>query len=109
MAKIALLRSFFAMGNYYILDEPTASLDPDAESKVYNNFLKFISGKSSIIITHRLGAAKLADEILVLSDGTIVEKGSHDELERADGLYKEMYEAQKDGMYEKIFYKNFIL
>lgn len=93
--KIALLRSFFAMGNYYILDEPTASLDPDAESKVYNNFLKFISGKSSIIITHRLGAAKLADEILVLSDGTIVEKGSHDELERADGLYKEMYEAQK--------------
>ena len=93
--KIALLRSLFAMGNYYILDEPTASLDPDAESKVYNNFLKFISGKSSIIITHRLGAAKLADEILVLSDGTIVEKGSHDELERADGLYKEMYEAQK--------------
>jgi len=93
--KIALLRSFFALGNYYILDEPTASLDPDAESKVYNNFLKFISGKSSIIITHRLGAAKLADEILVLSDGTIVEKGSHDELERADGLYKEMYEAQK--------------
>ena len=93
--KIALLRSFFALGNYYILDEPTASLDPDAESKVYNNFLKFISGKSSIIITHRLGAAKLADEILVLSDGSIVEKGSHDELERADGLYKEMYEAQK--------------
>lgn len=93
--KIALLRSLFAMGNYYILDEPTASLDPDAESKVYNNFLKFISGKSSIIITHRLGAAKLADEILVLSDGTIVEKGSHDELERVDGLYKEMYEAQK--------------
>lgn len=93
--KIALLRSLFSTGSYYILDEPTASLDPDAESKVYNNFLKFISGKSSILITHRLGAAKLADEILVLSNGAVVQKGRHDELERVDGLYKKMYEAQK--------------
>lgn len=93
--KLILIRSLAHGGMYYILDEPTASLDPIAEASIYSDFMRFISDKSSLIITHRLGAARMADEIIVLNNGSVEESGTHAELHELGGFYHNMYEAQK--------------
>ena len=96
--RIAIARSLYSQAAIHILDEPTASLDPIAEAKIYSMFKEISIGLSTIIITHRLGAARLADEILVLNNGAIEEKGTHDNLMSKKGLYCNMYESQK-GLY----------
>jgi ATP-binding cassette subfamily B protein len=93
--KLAMIRASAQEGQYYILDEPTAALDPMAEAAIYTDFMKILSDNPSIIITHRLGAARLADKIIVMSQGTIAQMGTHDELLDNGGLYKEMYENQR--------------
>lgn len=94
--RIAIARLLFSNAPINILDEPTASLDPISESKVYKLFNKINKNRFTIYITHRLGAAKIADEILVVADGYIVEKGSHKELMRLqNGIYHKMFESQK--------------
>lgn len=93
--KLAMIRAIAQEGKYYILDEPTAALDPVAEASIYKDFIKILSGNPSIIITHRLGAARLADKIIVISHGTIAQMGTHDELLINGGIYKEMHENQR--------------
>ena len=93
--RVAIARTLVSSAPLYILDEPTAALDPVAESRVYDLFGKISRGRMTVFITHRLGAAKLADEILVLVDGKITELGSHDQLMTQQGLYAEMFEAQR--------------
>lgn len=93
--RVAIARTLVSSAPLYILDEPTAALDPISESKLYKLFGKVSKGKSSIIITHRLGAARIADEILVVSDGAIAERGSHLELMKKNGIYREMFDAQR--------------
>ena len=78
-----------------ILDEPTASLDPVAESELYASFEKLTEGTTTLLITHRLGATKTADKIMVLDGGRIIESGSHNDLMRVEGLYSRMYESQR--------------
>lgn len=92
--KLAMVRALCEKGSFYILDEPTAALDPATETIIYEDFMKILSENPSIIITHRLGAAKLADKIIVIKDGTDVEAGSHDELMAKESLYRNMYESQ---------------
>lgn len=93
--KLALARMIYAHKEINILDEPTAALDPVAEAEVYKLFGQAIQDRFTIFITHRLGAAKIADEILVLNEGKVVEQGSHEELMRLeDGIYRKMYESQ---------------
>lgn len=94
--RVAIARMMYSQSEIHILDEPTAALDPVAESKVYEMFNQINQGRFTIYITHRLGAAKIADEILVISDGKVVESGSHGELvSMKDGLYRNMFESQK--------------
>lgn len=93
--RVAIARSLVSNAPVHFLDEPTAALDPVAESEVYKLFGKISKGKSTVFITHRLGAARLADEIIVISDGRAAEQGTHDELIKLDGIYAEMYDAQK--------------
>lgn len=93
--KISLIRALASKGTFYLLDEPTASLDPSAEAAIYNDFIKIVDENPALIITHRLGAARLADKIIVLEHGTVNEMGSHEELLRQKGTYSKMYEAQK--------------
>jgi len=93
--RLAIARTLYSNASVYIMDEPTAALDPMAESKVYQTFSGISKGKTSILITHRLGAAKIASKIFVLSDGKIAEEGRHDELMQNKGLYAEMFESQK--------------
>ncbi len=93
--RVAIARSLMSQAPVYILDEPTAALDPVAESEVYELFGRISQGHAALLITHRLGAAKLADEILVIDGGRLAEQGSHEALLRRGGLYASMFEAQK--------------
>lgn len=97
--KIAIMRGILKNSKVHILDEPTAALDPSAEQAIYELFRKECAKDTTIVITHRLGAAKSADVIVVLADGVIKETGNHDMLIAQNGLYAEMYESQK-GWYQ---------
>ncbi|MBR5869221.1 MAG: ABC transporter ATP-binding protein, partial [Clostridia bacterium] len=94
--RVAIARATVSDAPVVILDEPTAALDPLAESALYAEFGRISRGKTSVFISHRLGSTKLADVIYVLDKGKIAEVGSHDELMSAGGLYADMYEAQKE-------------
>ena len=79
-----------------MLDEPTAALDAKAEVEVYRRFKELSEGKTVLFISHRLGSARLADRILFLEDGRIVEDGSHDELLARQGKYAHIYSVQAE-------------
>jgi ATP-binding cassette subfamily B protein len=93
--RVAIARALYHPAKIRILDEPTAALDPVAESNIYEMFGKISQGKSTIFITHRLGAAKLADKIIVIHDGAVAEQGSHEKLMTLGGIYAEMFESQR--------------
>ena len=99
--KLALARAYFKKGQLLILDEPTASMDPRAESELYASFLKMMRSHTCIVVSHRLAIAKQCDQIIVLDKGQIVQKGSHDELISERGLYQEMFHAQSQWYHEK--------
>jgi len=93
--KVAIARSLISHAPLKILDEPTAALDPIAESRIYQEFEGLMKHKTTIFISHRLGSTKLADEILVIDGGKIVERDSHDGLMAMNGQYASMFEAQR--------------
>lgn len=98
--KLALARAIQKKSDFLIFDEPTASMDPMVEAKMYDNILKVLKSRGAIIITHRLVLSKLADDIIVLNEGRIIERGSHDELMNKGGIYKQMYDEQS-GWYKE--------
>lgn len=98
--KLALARAIQKKSDFLIFDEPTASMDPMVEAKMYDNILKVLKSRGAIIITHRLVLSKLADDIIVLGDGRIIERGSHEELMKKGGIYKQMYDEQS-GWYKE--------
>ena len=94
--KLAIARLLYSEAPVNILDEPAAALDPKGEAKVYEMFWQVNQEKFTILITHRLGAARMADEILVLDQGRIIEQGTHKDLVKSEkGLYHEMFESQR--------------
>jgi len=95
--KVALGRAYMRDAQLIILDEPTASLDARAEYDVFQRFGKLTEGRSSVIISHRFSTVRMADRILVLDKGTLLEIGSHDELLRQDGRYAELFRLQARG------------
>ena len=92
--KLAIARAFYSDSDVLILDEPTASLDPMAEQEIFNQFNELRHNKTSIFISHRLSSATIADTILVMEDGRIVEKGSHKELMELKGKYYTLFSTQ---------------
>jgi ATP-binding cassette subfamily B protein len=92
--RIALARAFFRDADLLVLDEPTAALDPLAELALYERFVELVTGRTAIMISHRLGMARLADRVLVLDQGAIVEEGSHEDLMAAGGRYARMFKAK---------------
>jgi ATP-binding cassette subfamily B protein len=92
--KLALARAYLREAPILVLDEPAASLDALAERKVYQEFSRASEGKTVLLISHRLGSARLADRIVVLERGRVVEVGRHEDLIAAGGLYAEMYSLQ---------------
>lgn len=93
--RVMLAKTLLHKAPVRIFDEPTSAIDPIGERKLYDQIADMTAGELTIFITHRLGAAKMADEILVLSDGIIAEVGTHDELIIYGGLYAQMYDTQK--------------
>ena len=94
--RVAIARGLFREHDVILLDEPTASIDPLEEQAVYERFMQIAAGRTAILVTHRLGSARLADRILVMRDGRIVEDGTHRQLLERRGLYHEMFTAQAD-------------
>lgn len=100
--KIALARALYKDAPVVVLDEPTAALDPIAESEIYENFNGNVRGKTAIYISHRLSSCRFCDEIAVFDGGQIVQHGSHDTLlEERNGLYYELWNAQAQYYNEK--------
>ena len=92
--KLAIARAFYTDSDILILDEPTASLDPMAEQEIFNQFNELRLDKTSIFISHRLSSATIADTILVMVNGEIVEKGNHRELMALGGEYYTLFTTQ---------------
>ncbi len=92
--KLAIARALVRQAPVVVLDEPTAALDPKAEAEIYRQFGEMTEGRTSILISHRLGSARLADRIIVLGDGVVAESGTHEELIAKDGEYAGFFTLQ---------------
>ncbi|NND35322.1 MAG: ABC transporter ATP-binding protein [Saprospiraceae bacterium] len=95
--KIALARAYISDAQIIILDEPTSALDARAEYEVFQRFIGLTEDRTSIIISHRFSTVRMADRILVLKNGRILEMGTHHELVANDQLYAELFELQAAG------------
>lgn len=93
--KIALSRAYFKNAEIFIFDEPSASLDAEAEDRIFKNFEFISEGKTGIMISHRISASRMSNKILVLDGGVITESGTHNELIEKNGLYAKLYNLQK--------------
>jgi ATP-binding cassette subfamily B protein len=94
--KIALARMFMRKADLLMLDEPTAALDAQAEYDLHARFAELMSGKTSLLITHRFSTVRMADAIAVLQDGQIVEYGTHRDLLFSNGIYAQLYRLQAE-------------
>lgn len=92
--RVAIARGLYRTHHMIVLDEPTAAIDPIEETHIYNQFAELSKGKISIIVTHRLGSARIADRIVVLNHGLIDDIGTHEQLMKRAGVYAAMYHAQ---------------
>jgi ATP-binding cassette subfamily B protein len=95
--KIALARAYMRDAQVLILDEPTASLDARAEYEVFRRFAELMRGRMAVIISHRFSTVRMADRIVVLDEGRVVEEGSHADLVTRGGLYAELFALQAEG------------
>jgi len=95
--KVALARAYLRDAQVLILDEPTAALDARAEYEVFVRFSELTRGKMAVIISHRFSTVRMAEHIVVLRHGEVVEQGSHEELLAGEGLYAELFNLQAAG------------
>ncbi len=96
--KIALSRAFMRTGaDILVLDEPTAAMDAEAEVRIFDHFREVTKAQMAILISHRFSTVRMADEIVVLRGGRVVEQGSHDELMEMDGTYARLFTLQAAG------------
>ena len=92
--RLMLARALYKNAPFILLDEPTAALDPVAESEMYQKYNEMTGGRSSIYISHRLASTRFCDRIIMLEHAVICEEGTHDELLRRNGRYADLYKVQ---------------
>ncbi|MDT0649744.1 ABC transporter ATP-binding protein [Autumnicola edwardsiae] len=95
--KIAIARAYMKDAGVLILDEPTSALDARAETEAFDRFIRLTEGKTAVIISHRFSTVRIADRIMVLKDGAVLEIGTHQELMKNDKLYAELFNLQAAG------------
>jgi ATP-binding cassette subfamily B protein len=95
--RLALARIMYRDADIWILDEPTSSLDPEAEAGIFAELKENLKGRIGIVISHRFSTVRIADRIAVIVDGRVTEIGTHEELLRADGRYAQLFELQAAG------------
>lgn len=95
--RLALARIMYRDADIWILDEPTSSLDPEAEAAIFAELKAILKGRIGIVISHRFSTVRIADRIAVIVDGKVAELGSHDELLRTNGRYARLFELQAAG------------
>lgn len=94
--RVAIGRAFYRIHDLIVLDEPTSAIDPYEETRIYNQFAEISKDKTAVIVTHRLGSVKLADRIVVMKEGKIVQQGTHQELiAQSNGEYARLYKSQE--------------
>jgi ATP-binding cassette subfamily B protein len=99
--RVAIARGLYRIHDTILLDEPTAAIDPLEESRIYRQFINISKDKTSIIITHRLGSAQIADRVLVMEKGRIAGDGTHESLMADCELYRKMYNSQAEWYIKK--------
>lgn len=95
--KLAIARLLFRNSEIIVMDEPTASLDPESEYEVFQRLIQMFESKAVLLITHRLSSVKMCDKILVLENGMVVEAGTHAALMEQNGRYHHMFSLQASG------------
>jgi ATP-binding cassette subfamily B protein len=98
--RMALARAFMRKSRVLVLDEPTAAIDAEGEHEIFERFRELKRGATAILITHRFSTVKMADRIVVLDEGRVVETGTHAELIERGGLYKRMFDLQAEAYRE---------
>lgn len=97
--RVVIASAYMGTPEILVLDEPTASIDPLREFEMLKDFRNILQGRTAILISHRIGFARLADRIILMREGSIVEEGTHDELLKKKGYYAEIFYKQKS-LYE---------
>lgn len=92
--KVAIARAVYKDAPFVIMDEPTAALDPVSEYEIYAGFDRMVGEKTALYISHRLTSCRFCQNILVFDQGRVIQRGSHEELLKQDGLYRELWNAQ---------------
>jgi ATP-binding cassette subfamily B protein len=95
--RLALARLMYRDADIWILDEPTSSLDPEAEAAIFAELKENLKGRIGIVISHRFSTVRIADRIAVIADGRVTELGTHEELLAAQGRYAQLFELQAAG------------
>jgi ATP-binding cassette subfamily B protein len=95
--RLALARIMYRDADIWILDEPTSSLDPEAEAAIFAELKENLRGRIGIVISHRFSTVRIADRIAVVAGGRVSEMGTHEELMRAGGRYAQLFELQAAG------------
>jgi ATP-binding cassette subfamily B protein len=96
--KIALSRAFMrSRADILVLDEPTSAMDANAESIIFEHFRTLTRGRIAILISHRFSTVRMADQIVVIENGRIVERGSHEQLMQLQGHYSHLFSLQAKG------------
>ena len=95
--RLALARIMYRDADIWILDEPTSSLDPEAEAGIFAELKENLRGRIGIVISHRFSTVRIADRIAVIADGRVTELGTHGELLMARGRYSQLFELQAAG------------
>ncbi|MFL6281051.1 MAG: ABC transporter ATP-binding protein [Vicinamibacterales bacterium] len=95
--RLALARIMYRNADIWILDEPTSSLDPEAEAAIFAELKENLRGRIGIVISHRFSTVRIADRIAVIAGGRVTEFGAHDELLRSGGRYAQLFEIQAAG------------
>ena len=94
LQRLMLARALYKNAPLMVLDEPTAALDPIAESQIYQKYNELVDGKLSLFISHRLASTQFCDRIIMMEHGLIVEEGTHAELMKQGGKYAELFQIQ---------------